>query len=193
MPVSLGTKGQAGFEHPFELLSDCHRRIESFLAVTRRALEHYAERTMDRECEAALRGVLRYFREAAPRHTQDEEVSLFPRLRELGRDDLRELLDAAERLECDHEEAEKLHHGINRRLESWIEARRLDPDAAAALDAELETLERLYARHIAFEDKTLFPAAAGALDPEQVRQIGHEMAARRGLRYDGTRRDDPST
>jgi len=34
------------------------------------------------ETRAALESALRYFREAAPKHTADEEESLFPRMRQ---------------------------------------------------------------------------------------------------------------
>ncbi|MCB9846732.1 MAG: hemerythrin domain-containing protein [Phycisphaeraceae bacterium] len=181
MPVALGTQGQPGFDRPFELMSDCHRRIEQFLAVIRRALEAYSSRELDEECSNALRTAQRYFREGAPRHTEDEEVSLFPRLRDLDRDDMRELLDAAERLEREHDEAERIHHSVDARIDRWLRDRQLTPAEVEAMVLDLDALDRLYAEHIAFEDDVLFPAAARALDREHVLRIGEEMAARRGL------------
>jgi len=41
----------------------------------------------------------------------------------------------------------------------------------------------LYRAHIAAEDRDLFPAAARALDAPTLREIGREMAARRGVPY----------
>ena len=38
---------------------------------------------MTEETRVALESALRYFREAAPKHTADEEESLFPRLRQM--------------------------------------------------------------------------------------------------------------
>ncbi len=186
MPVALGTQGQPGFDRPFELMSDCHRRIEHFLAVLRRALERYAKRELDDECSNALRTAQRYFREGAPRHTEDEEVSLFPRLRALGRENLRELLDAADRLEREHEEAERIHAAVDARIDRWLGGLRLTPDEARAMASDLDALDRLYSQHIAFEDRVLFPAAARALGREAMRRIGEEMAARRGRDVDGT-------
>ena len=62
-------------------MSDCHRHIEMFLG----ALEGVAsviDHPLTEETRAALESALRYFREAAPKHTADEEESLFPRMRQ---------------------------------------------------------------------------------------------------------------
>ncbi len=182
MPVSLGTQGQPGFDTPFALMSDCHRRIEGFLAVIRRALERCSTGPLDDEAGAALRAAQRYFREAAPRHTEDEEESLFPRLRAVGGESLGGLLREAERLEREHDEAERLYAAIDERIDAWLLEGRLRKGEGEFILRDLDALDRLYARHIAFEDETLFPAAEGALDASQIREIGQEMAARRGLR-----------
>jgi len=75
MPVQIGAKAHP-FSDPTGLLSDCHRRIEMFLG----ALEGVAsviDHPLTEETRAALESALRYFREAAPKHTADEEESLF--------------------------------------------------------------------------------------------------------------------
>ncbi|PYV99204.1 MAG: hypothetical protein DMG89_08830 [Acidobacteria bacterium] len=80
MPVQIGAQAH-NFSDPTGLLSDCHRRIEMFL----RTLEGVAsviDRPLTEETRAALESALRYFREAAPKHTADEEESLFPRMRQ---------------------------------------------------------------------------------------------------------------
>lgn len=186
MPVTLGQPGQPGFDRPLELMGDCHRRIEDFMALFGRALDRYASRDLDEEGASALRAARRYFQEAAPRHAQDEEDSLFPRMRELGRDDLRELLEAADRLERQHKEAQRLHASVDALVDRWLDARRLTPAQAEAFASDLGRLNHLYDEHIAFEDKVLFPAAARALDAEAIGRIGREMAARRGRNSDGT-------
>jgi hypothetical protein len=52
----------------------------------------------DTELRNALETALKYFREAAPMHTADEEESLFPLLRLLGRPDISGVLQQLERL-----------------------------------------------------------------------------------------------
>lgn len=190
MPVLLGHQGQPGFDRPLELMSDCHRRIEGFLAVLARVLDRYGSRELDDEGKVALRTAQRYFRVGAPKHTEDEEHSLFPRLRELGRADLRELLEAADRLEREHGEAERLHASVDARVDGWMESGRLSAAETRAIASDLEKLDHLYAEHIAFEDKVLFPAAAQALGADALRCIGDEMASRRGRNTDGTQAPD---
>ena len=78
MPVQIGAKTHS-FSDPTALLSDCHRRIEMFLGN----LEKIAvsiDRRLGNEERAALESSLRYFREAAPKHTADEEESVFSRM-----------------------------------------------------------------------------------------------------------------
>jgi Hemerythrin HHE cation binding domain len=81
MPVTIGAKTSPDFSNPIDLLIDCHRRIERFLTVLVKVAEQakggLMTKEQSRECEQALD----YFRNAAPRHTADEEESLFPRLR----------------------------------------------------------------------------------------------------------------
>ena len=67
MPVVIGTM-QNTFANPVGLLSDCHRRIESFLS-TLLAVASHADGALDMERRNALETALKYFREAAPMHT----------------------------------------------------------------------------------------------------------------------------
>ena len=63
------------------MLGDCHRRMERFLSVLKMlASERQAAALNDQE-QNALAASLKYFREAAPKHTADKEESLFPRMR----------------------------------------------------------------------------------------------------------------
>jgi Hemerythrin HHE cation binding domain len=78
MPVQIGAKNHE-YSEPLGLLSDCHRRIEMFL-VSLSAIAKVAGPPLNDEGRRALENALRYFREAAPKHTADEEQSLFPRL-----------------------------------------------------------------------------------------------------------------
>lgn len=81
MPVQIGAKAHS-FSDPTGLLSDCHRRIEMFLASLQRVGE-MIDRPLSDDARTALESALRYFRESAPKHTADEEESLFPRLRQM--------------------------------------------------------------------------------------------------------------
>src|ERR1700754_360665 len=107
MPVQIGASTHS-FSEPTGLLSDCHRRVEMFLGV----LEKVAAGNgcaLSEETRQSLDQALRYFREAAPKHTADEEQSLFPRLRSMDDADLKSALSLLDELEKDHRWAEPLH------------------------------------------------------------------------------------
>ncbi|HEV2691229.1 MAG TPA: hemerythrin domain-containing protein, partial [Bryobacteraceae bacterium] len=97
MPIQIGQKKESDFSDPLGLLSDCHRRIERFLGVLIRICQKRNGGTMAADERQALETALTYFRNAAPKHTADEEDSLFPRMRASGRAEA--ALDCLERLE----------------------------------------------------------------------------------------------
>jgi len=81
MPVQIGAKAH-NFTDPTGLLSDCHRRVEMFLGMLQ-AVGEVIDQPAAEETSRSLESAIRYFGEAAPKHTADEEDSLFPRLRQL--------------------------------------------------------------------------------------------------------------
>src|SRR6202051_4820731 len=82
MPIVIGAKRESDFTDPIGMLGDCHRRIEMFLNMLVRVAEQAHGEALNEEQRGALETALRYFREAAPKHTADEEERLFPRLRD---------------------------------------------------------------------------------------------------------------
>src|SRR5690242_8284716 len=118
MPVVIGSKPESTFSDPVGLLTDCHRRIERFLGVLVQVSNQAAPLNDDQR--ASLDTALRYFREAAPKHTADEEESLFPRLRALQRAELTPVLQKMDALENDHDQAEGIHGEIDRLGQSWL-------------------------------------------------------------------------
>lgn len=179
MPVLLGARGQPGFDQPLALMSDCHRRIERFLGMLARVLDLYGQRQLDAQAVAALEAASRYFRESAPRHVADEEESLFPRLRTL--ENASRVLEEAVRLAREHERAQELHLRVDRKITEWVRSGCLPAKDFFLMGDDVELLKRLYARHIEYEDAVLFPFAAQRLSVDEIRGIGREMAARRGI------------
>lgn len=179
MTAQINAKPLAGFDQPIEMLMDCHRRIEHFLAVLQRVAVHAGQRPPDAEARRAVRSAEEYFERAAPKHTADEEESLFPRLLQ-SPSPPSEVLRVMTDLEHDHREAERLHERVKQAMDSWLASeRRLSHDTAAALGSDLDALSTLYARHIAAEEQQLFPAAAATLNADQLRSVGEEMRRRR--------------
>jgi hemerythrin-like domain-containing protein len=177
LPVTIGGQPQSGFGDPFGLLSDCHRRIESFLGVLVKAAELGPESMGEAE-RASLRRALDHFRDAAPKHTQDEEASVFPRLRACDTA-AAEALRALDALESEHADADRLHAELDGLGREWIASGTLASDKLARFRDLAQRLAAIYARHIALEDAEVFPLARQALSPADLRQIGDEMAARR--------------
>ncbi|MGE3274411.1 MAG: hemerythrin domain-containing protein [Vicinamibacterales bacterium] len=182
MPLQIGHPLDHGFNEPLGLLSDCHRRIEHFLHVLSAVAVDVAGGPLTSSTRGALEGAVRYFTTAAPKHTADEEVSLFPRLRRRGDPALTETLASLDRLEHDHDEAEARHAAVDVLVRQWLADDRLGEAETARLRDHLACLQRLYREHIRVEDDEVFPAARRALDSGEIAQIGREMAARRQVR-----------
>lgn len=163
---------------PLGLLSDCHRRVEMFLGVLKAAAALKGRQLNDDE-RRSLDNALRYFREAAPKHTADEEESLFPRMRQTGSAEAQTALAELERLEADHRWADPLHAQVDALGQKWLAAGKLDAKDAAAFHDAVAQLGAMYARHIEVEEKVVFPAAARCLPKDEQHRIGLEMTARR--------------
>lgn len=184
MPVEIGKKPDHAFHEPLGLLSDCHRRIERFLGVMLEVSRTKSPGPLSGPSRRAMEQALAYFRSAGPRHTADEEESLFPALRETPGPEAARLIANAEELERDHRDAESGHARVDELVSQWLE-RSLTEEEARELIAALENLRSTYETHIGFEDRELFPAAARVLSGAQLEKIGQQMAERRGLPYRG--------
>jgi hemerythrin-like domain-containing protein len=163
------------------LLSDCHRRIERFLEMLQKVAGQGAPSALNDEQRRAVDAALEYFRTAAPRHTADEEESLFPMLRAAGSADAKAALQVVESLEQDHAAATLAHAEVDRLFGVWIGQGGLGESQAKKLSLLLRELREMYRQHIAVEDNDLFPLAARVLGPEQLKELGKQMAQRRGL------------
>ena len=181
MPIVIGAKRESSFTDPIGLLGDCHRRVERFLAVLVHVATQAHGEPFSGEQRTAWDTALRYFRDAAPKHTADEEESLFPRLRAMDRSDVKALLARVDGLEQDHVRAAQAHAEIDRVGLAWLAKGRLSPEEASRLAALLAQLADLYRAHIAIEDTEVFPLAAEVLSVLDRQEIGGEMAVRRGL------------
>ena len=179
--VTLGAKPDHGFDEPLGLLSDCHRRMERFLDVLMHVCINRTGSELHADEREALQRATEYFRVAAPRHTQDEEESLFPRLRACNDPRVPGALAEMQRLEADHEAADRRHAEVDQLVQRWLERDRLEQSEIDALSGALAELQELYRAHIAVEDGQIFPLAANVLTSEQVCSLGYEMAKRRGL------------
>lgn len=177
MPVQIGAKTHS-FSDPTALLSDCHRRIEMFLG----ALEKVAaliDQPLANDTRVALKTALRYFREAAPKHTADEEVSVFPRLRRADDAEMKNALATLDSLEQEHRRADHLHARVDVLGKRALEESRLPPADATAFQEGVAELASIYKAHIRIEDDLIFPIAGRVLSRADKQIIATEMSARR--------------
>ena len=184
MPIQIGQNPSPTFQQPLELLSDCHRRVESFLRTLIAVTEQAHGGELNSQQREALETALRYFREAAPKHTADEEESLFPRMRELGDSAARDALAKINMLEADHQIAKVKHDRVEALGKKWLAAGLLSSEEVSSLHVDLRDLQTIYERHIAIEDNDIFPLAAKILDAKTLHAVGREMAGRRGQDFD---------
>ncbi len=188
MAIQIGQQPLADFNSPVDMMEDCHRRIEHFLAVLVAVVDDALEVTggevndcaLTPDARKAVETALAYFDGAAPKHTADEEESLFPRMREVGGEAVQEALAVLDRLEADHVEAERLHAEVDEILHAWLQASLLPSEALGQARDVLVSLQGIYSRHIAVEDNEVFPLAREVLGEDQLQTIGAEMKQRRG-------------
>ncbi len=177
MPVQIGVKSHS-FSDPTGLMSDCHRRIEMFLGTLERVAS-VIDRPLTEEKRPALESALRYFREAAPKHTADEEESLFPRLRQMHLPEVEGAIERLELLEHDHILAGSLHAEVEELGRRYLATGRLEAAGVEAFRKAIAGLVSTYKQHINIEDNLVFPLAARLLSSTHKLAIADEMAGRR--------------
>jgi len=178
MAVQIGATTHS-FSDPTALLSDCHRRIEMFFETLEKVADHIDE-PLAHDAGRALESALRYFREAAPKHTADEEESVFPRLRQSCDPEVKAALAAFDVLEQEHRRAESLHTQIEILGKLCLEQGHLSNFEAIDFRKAVADLGSIYRKHIRMEDVVVFPIAARILSAADKAEIAGEMAARRG-------------
>jgi len=152
--------------------------MEMFLGSLER-VSGMADRPLDSEARQALDAALRYFREAAPKHTADEEESLFPRLRQMKNAELEAAIRRLEPLEEDHRRAEALHGEVDRLGHACLERGVLTAEESGQFRQDILALMDIYKEHIRIEDVDVFPVAGKMLSAGDKAAIAGEMAARR--------------
>lgn len=179
MLISLGDKPLANFSQPIEMMKDCHRRIEHFLDKLRTVSARFGTGELTADARRALEASLNYFANFAPRHSADEEQSLFPRLRSGESPLAREVIAELDRLEHDHRRGEANHVLVDQLVRQWLAAGQIDEAQRSSLRQALDELADMYAEHIHLEEDQIFVLASQMLKPEELRDIGEEMKRRR--------------
>ena len=167
----------AGFDDPVEIWLACHERVLRFCSLMHRLNDHVGTEGANADARVTANSIRRYFNEAAPRHHEDEEVDLFPRLRaRLRSDELATLAPTLASIEEDHATTAELWKAMDERLA------RIEAGERALLDPALvDRWTALYQHHIQAEEQVILPALRRALTAADWKAAGHAMAARRGV------------
>jgi len=179
MPIQIGAKTH-DFSDPTGLLSDCHRRIEMFLGSLE-AVATVIDLPSSDETRRALETALRYFSQAAPKHTADEEDSLFPRLRQNQDPEVQSSFSQLDQLEDEHRWAAPLHEEVELLGKKYLLTDALSTAEGEKFRNSVAALSSLYKHHITVEDSVIFPLAARLLTQVEKIEIAEEMARRRDL------------
>jgi hemerythrin-like domain-containing protein len=174
----------AGFDQPLELWHACHERVARMNNMLERLVTHLKKNRLDKHAGVTAASVRRYFDEAAPRHHEDEEIDLFPRLMEklnaLPASPATERIGAAiQRLQADHREMDAVWAALRGQLLK-VEA----GQPAQFDDAQVSLFISRYRAHIEIEENEIAPALRKMLRAKDLREIGRAMAARRGVDWD---------
>jgi len=180
MPIAIGQAVESDFHDPLGMLSDCHRRIARFLETLINVAEQASGGALNEQQHEALETALKYFREAAPKHTADEEDSLFPRMK-IRAGASRKRFGLLTILHSDHVAVVSRHDAVDDLCRTWLSNGQLAIEEAQRLLDLLHGLRETYQEHIEIEETRLFPFAAKILTPGDLQEIGKEMALRRGL------------
>lgn len=166
--MTLHAGPAVGFEQPFEMLAACHDRVRRSLGLLLRLQAHVAQHGADVEARSAAQDVLRYFDLAGPKHHEDEERHVLPRLRAAGQ------VALAQRLADEHAQMNRQWAALRPALAGIMQG-----DASALAAEACEAYAALYAAHMAAEEGDAFPLAALGLTPQDHAAMGAEMAGRR--------------
>jgi pyridoxamine 5'-phosphate oxidase len=174
----------AGFDQPIEMWLGCHQRIARMNSLLQRLVDHLKHHPVDKNAGVTAASIRRYFEEAAPRHHEDEEIDLFPRLLDKlraqgGGPAAETVAKTIESLLADHEEMARLWQAMRAQL-LQVEAG-VDPKFD---DAQVMLFVSRYRAHIEVEDGTLAPAFKRVFRTKDLREIGRAMAQRRGVDWD---------
>ena len=164
------------FREPIDYLyADHYRQRVVCEYLDEIAQDHEAARVPEM---AAL--VLDYLLRDLPRHVADEEQDLFPRL--LARcepeDEIERILML---LSEEHDRDEEVVLALPAGLRSLIESRPL-PEPEVFIQAA-STFAECQRRHLAWEERVIFPLARKRLQADDLAGLGKSMAARRGVNY----------
>ncbi len=169
----------AGFDDALEIWLACHERVQRFCSLMTRLNQHLGVNGADKDARITANSIRRYFNEAAPRHHEDEELDLFPRLKaRMPPEKYAALAATIASIEQDHVDTGRI----------WVELdatlARIEAGEKILLNpALLDRWNAIYQHHIMTEEQVLLPHLKRHLSQDDWKATGRSMAARRGVAW----------
>lgn len=173
---------QASVSDPLRHLVDCHDRIEQRLQTLERAAPLLRAEAEDkrREAREAMNRALEFLQIMGALHTEDEEVSLFPRLKARCEKLDPSLIELTVMLESQHREKEAVLRKLLDELAKFpAPPEPLPPEQAKRVEGLVAQIADHYRPHIMIENERLIPLSGEYLKADELAEIQTEMRARR--------------
>jgi hemerythrin-like domain-containing protein len=173
-----------GFAQPLLLWGVCHARGQRVALLLERLFWHLPRYGPNDATRVTSSEVRRYLNEAVPRHHDDEDIDIFPRLRrrlDAGDIEVPEVeltVQALDRLEHGHPMLGNLWEPVCAAL-----VRADDTEPTAEHCACAEAFIGSFIAHHEVEDQLIARTASIALESRDLAEIGAAMAARRGTTW----------
>lgn len=164
------------FRDPLAFIRDDHSRQLRMCNL----LDAFTEKLEVEPVKPLASALLEYLKDDLPFHTEDEERDLLPALERRcePEDGLEEIL---KQLSREHELNNDLVAFMVDDLEALAEGRSLTNPVRLVMNVrEFSETQR---QHVTWEDRVLLPLARQRLTPEDLAEIGRNMAARRDIAY----------
>jgi hemerythrin-like domain-containing protein len=179
-PVSVAELG-IRVDDPIEHLRDCHQKIERSLVIVQNAVAalRLTEPVLRAEAAAALDYELALLRLLEDLHTQDEEQSLFPRLRAKVRGDSGDLQELMLSLESQHRQEEATFEALAACMRGFPgRPGERSEERLAQLESLVVQLAGLCGPHMILEDERLIANCRQYLTPTDIDEMRQEMRLR---------------
>jgi hypothetical protein len=178
-PVTIAELG-VRVGDPIQHLRDSHARIERSLVTVQNAVAGFSATApaLRAEAAAALDYELALLQMFERLHTQDEELSFFPRLRAAVADnEVTELLRA---LESQHRQEEALFEELAACVRSFasVGSEQAEEQKLSKLEALVGQLANLCQPHMTLEEERLIAGCTKYLKPSDLEQMRDEMRVR---------------
>lgn len=177
--TSLGFPGHhspgANFDDPIAMLLECHDRVRASLDLLLKINVYLKANGWNTHTARAAADVLRYFDVAAPLHHQDEELHVFPLLRE---SQFVAIQDHVARVQAEHRQMDYQWSTLRAFLLE-LTNEKASAKWSHAFDEQARSFQALYNAHLEIEEQLLLPALLTRVTAEELEYMGLEMQQRR--------------